>query len=198
MRRVWGEKGYPQNAGVLVVLVANNFVVWIQARLLFSIRTVFPDIGIPIIKIRQSWDHPILMLGIPTLARRQLHTELGPCPDSYEISAWVSVNETTELLERSPREDCCKCNDAMKWQRFSHNAIPSVTDHLTQITSFAEHMCSDSLTVALVVFASNAIWIHVSVSHYPDGNVAGCKLAQRADDTTDVGPTYITVWLACQ
>ena len=34
-----------------------------------NIKAVFPDIGIPIIKIRRSWDRLIFIIGIPILVR---------------------------------------------------------------------------------------------------------------------------------
>ena len=56
----------------------------------FQLKCRFLAMGIPIIKISQSWDHPIFIIGIPTLARRQLHIETWPCPDSYEMPAWIT------------------------------------------------------------------------------------------------------------
>ena len=66
----------------------TGFIAWQEARPHFNIKTVFPDIGIPILKIRWSGDHPVFMMGIPTLVRRRLYIEtatrwLGqPCTPS--------------------------------------------------------------------------------------------------------------------
>ena len=58
----------------------------VSARLLFSlqpgprlnIKTVFPGMGIPMLKIRWSWDHLIFNMGIPILARWHLYIETAP------------------------------------------------------------------------------------------------------------------------
>ena len=42
-----------------------------------NIKTIFPGMGIPISKIRQSWDHLILNMGIPILGRWHPHIETG-------------------------------------------------------------------------------------------------------------------------
>ena len=39
------------------------------------LKTVFPGIGIPVIKIRQSWDRLIFIMGIPVLVRRYLNVQ---------------------------------------------------------------------------------------------------------------------------
>ena len=43
-----------------------------------NIKTIFPDMGISIIKIRQSWDCLIFIMGAPILVRRHLYIETGP------------------------------------------------------------------------------------------------------------------------
>ena len=40
-----------------------------------NIEAIFPGMGIPMLKIRQSWDHLIFHMGIPTLA---LYVEMAP------------------------------------------------------------------------------------------------------------------------
>ena len=43
-----------------------------------DIKTVFPGMGIFIIKIRQLWDHLILIMPIPTLVRWYLYNDMAP------------------------------------------------------------------------------------------------------------------------
>ena len=43
-----------------------------------NIKTVFPRYGIPMLKIRWSWDRLIFEMGIPILARRHLYIEMAP------------------------------------------------------------------------------------------------------------------------
>ena len=44
----------------------------------FNIKTVFPSMGIPMLKIRQLWDCLIFNIRIPTLVRLHLYTETPP------------------------------------------------------------------------------------------------------------------------
>ena len=43
-----------------------------------NIKSVFPRYGIPMFKIRRSWDRLIFNTGIPVLVRRHLYTETAP------------------------------------------------------------------------------------------------------------------------
>ena len=43
-----------------------------------NINTVFPGIGIPMLKIRRSLDRLIFNMGIPILVRRHLYTKTAP------------------------------------------------------------------------------------------------------------------------
>ena len=49
---------------------------WLGFRL--NIRTVFPRYGIPMLKIRRSWDRLFFNMGIPILVRRHLYIEMAP------------------------------------------------------------------------------------------------------------------------
>ena len=42
------------------------------------IMMVFPGMGIPMLKIRRSWDHLIFNMGIPMLIRQHLYIETTP------------------------------------------------------------------------------------------------------------------------
>ena len=42
-----------------------------------NIKTVFPGMGISIIKVRWSWDHLIIIMGIPT-PKDDIYIEMGP------------------------------------------------------------------------------------------------------------------------
>ena len=44
----------------------------------FNTKTVFPDVGIPMLKIWRSWDRLIFNMGIPILVRWHFYTEKGP------------------------------------------------------------------------------------------------------------------------
>ena len=58
-----------------------------------NIMTVFPCMGIPVLKIRQSQDRIIFNMGIPTLVRRHFHIKKAPwlrvlwrqCDDNVRI-----------------------------------------------------------------------------------------------------------------
>ena len=42
-------------------------------------KMIFQDKGIPVIKIRLSWDRLIFIMGIPTQTRRNIYIETSPC-----------------------------------------------------------------------------------------------------------------------
>ena len=54
----------------------------------FNIKTVFPRYGIPILKIRRSWDRLIFNIGIPILVRWHLNNEMAPRYPSQSIT-WL-------------------------------------------------------------------------------------------------------------
>ena len=58
-------------------------------------RSSFPDMGIPMLKIRQSWDHLIFNKGIPLLVRWHLYIEMAPwfLHDWLWILHWIKFNE---------------------------------------------------------------------------------------------------------
>ena len=58
--------------------VINNYLNQSEQGPCFNTKTIFPGIGIPIIKIRQSGEHLIFIMGIPLLVRLYLHTESAP------------------------------------------------------------------------------------------------------------------------
>ena len=49
----------------------------------------FPGMGIPMLKIRQSWDCLIFFMGIPIMVRRHLYTETAPKTGIDNIFSWV-------------------------------------------------------------------------------------------------------------
>ena len=57
-----------------------------QPRGHFNIKTVFPGIGIPIIKIRRSWDRLIFIMRIPILVTWHFCTATAP------RHSWLPVN----------------------------------------------------------------------------------------------------------
>ena len=54
--------------------------------LCFSMKTVFPSIGICIMKIKQMWDHLVFIMGIPTLVRWHFYLEMASL---VAITAWI-------------------------------------------------------------------------------------------------------------
>ena len=64
--------------------ILNNDVIimWYVSRgRVHTLKTVFPSIGIPIVKITRSWDRPFQHRKSYT-ARRYLGIEMGPCKSS--------------------------------------------------------------------------------------------------------------------
>ena len=70
-----------------------------------NIKTIFPGLGIPMLKIRRSWDHLIFNMGIPILVRRHLYIETAPWfglasnlppplthpdPNNFDLIGWLS------------------------------------------------------------------------------------------------------------
>ena len=52
----------------------------------FNIKAVFPGVGIPMVKMRQSWDCLIFIMGMPVLVRWQLYFEMAPvCASATSI-----------------------------------------------------------------------------------------------------------------
>ena len=59
-----------------------------------NIKKVFPGMGISIIKIRWSWNHLILIMGIPALVRHDLYIEM------WAIGIFI-LNETLLYIRKS-------------------------------------------------------------------------------------------------
>ena len=57
-------------------LTSHGVSAWPGSRL--NIKTVFPGMGIPMLKITRSRDRPIFNMGIPLLVRRHLYIETVP------------------------------------------------------------------------------------------------------------------------
>ena len=72
-------------------LISNTNTV----RPCLNICTVFPAMGISIIKIRRSWDRLIFIMGIPILVRQQFYTEAAP----------LSLIMDTSPMNLQPREN---------------------------------------------------------------------------------------------
>ena len=67
----------------------------------FNIKTIIPGLGIPIIKIRQSWDHPILIMCIPVVVRLYLSVlrlKQDGCDFPDVIFKWIFLNENWWIL----------------------------------------------------------------------------------------------------
>ena len=69
-----------------------------------SIKTVFPGMEIPMLKIRQLWDHLIFNMGIPILMRRYLYIKPQVLHSSIDISIWFHI---------------FSCDQAALWMVFS-------------------------------------------------------------------------------
>ena len=59
-----------------LILCQHWSIVYLWTR--FDIMTTFPGMGIPMFKIRQSWNCLIFNMGIPILVRQHLYTETAP------------------------------------------------------------------------------------------------------------------------
>ena len=75
--------------------------VLIPCRARLNIKTIFPGIGIPMLKIRWSRDHLIFNMRIPILVRWHLYTETSPEPQRvskrYPNSRFTNYMETGQL-----------------------------------------------------------------------------------------------------
>ena len=67
-----------------------------------NINTVFPVMGIPMLKVRRSWDRLIFNMGIPILVRRHLYIETGP--------RWVTTWSAEVLNHWGYRQQFWKIN----------------------------------------------------------------------------------------
>ena len=83
---------FPWSVSVLECKVPNkhlsDFFSWVS-RVLFQYEDYLSSYRIPITKIRQSYDCPIFMMGIPMLERLHLYIELAhrvckQCPGGYQ------------------------------------------------------------------------------------------------------------------
>ena len=86
----------------------------------FNIETVFPGIGIPIIKIRQSWDHSIFIpvMGIPKLATEH-YTDTAPLgPASWRLM----TSQFKDIVTHMQNYKTVKCIFCGVWvQNFGWN-----------------------------------------------------------------------------
>ena len=55
-----------------------------------NIKTVFPGMGIPMLKIRRSQDRLIFNMGVPILVRQHLYVEIVP---RFFSSAGISIKK---------------------------------------------------------------------------------------------------------
>ena len=72
----------------------------------------FPNMGIPIIKVRWSWDHLIFIIEIPILVRWHLCIEMAPW-------GWFNIKMPSYQYRNS------HCRDKMVlWPSYLYNGIP--------------------------------------------------------------------------
>ena len=89
-----------------------------------NIKAVFPDIGIPIIKIRWSSDRLILIMGITFLVRQHLCIETTPWSRFYIHHCWA-IGNIVILDHVEIRPDCIYTkNNGL--QDISFNETPCV------------------------------------------------------------------------
>ena len=62
-----------------------------------NIKTVFPGMGIPMLKIRRSWDRLIFNMGMPIPVRRYLDIETHSPPEHKNIIQW-NLNQNTNIF----------------------------------------------------------------------------------------------------
>ena len=70
------------------VLILSTCCRTSQKRPRLNIKTVFPRYGIPILKIRRSWDRLIFNVGIPIMVRRHLFIATPPPPPPPPPHPW--------------------------------------------------------------------------------------------------------------
>ena len=69
----------PIPAMILIRVVFQDSQAWMRDPVpRLNIKTIFPGMGIPMLKIRQSQTHVIFNMGIPILVSRYLYIETGP------------------------------------------------------------------------------------------------------------------------
>ena len=66
-----------------------------------NIKTIFPGMGIPMLKIRRSRDRLIFNMGIPILVRWHLHIETAPWPQ------WIIVYKIWQSLRKNSMRIIC-------------------------------------------------------------------------------------------
>ena len=66
-----------------------------------NIKTVFPGMGISIIKMRRSWYRLTLIMGIHIMLRRHLHFETDPC--TLDTEACLGRSHCTHVMLATDR-----------------------------------------------------------------------------------------------
>ena len=74
-----------------VVPLFDTEGLWYQPRVLFQYRDCLSICKIPILKITQSWDRIIYILGIPTSVRQNAYVETTPRFSLIYIPLWLGV-----------------------------------------------------------------------------------------------------------
>ena len=66
-----------------------------------NIKTIFPGMGIPMLKIRRSWDRLIFNMGITILVRRHLYIDTAPMVTSVTLGQSHDCPNTSGITLKS-------------------------------------------------------------------------------------------------
>ena len=76
--KYFGENRCASKTCILCLQQCYRVISWTDAEPCLDIKTVFPGMGIPMLKIRRSQDRLIFNMGIPILLWRHLYIEMAP------------------------------------------------------------------------------------------------------------------------
>ena len=84
----WWAAGKLRMTGTYILHDGNRSCLLLQSPgPCLNVKTIFPGMGIPMLKIRWLWDHLIFNMGIPILVRWHLFIETAP-RSSANIAGW--------------------------------------------------------------------------------------------------------------
>ena len=148
-----------------------------------NITTVSPDtcIGIPMLRIRQSWDRLIFNMGIPILVRQHLYIETAPwfLETTQQYGMYCLVHQGTGVRDKSrvseidlsqPRHETAfwwrhngpvtsQSTDPIKWCNYPLQLIGIYVHINTHNKEYLTHGCRRSTNVQLcLIFLYIPIW----------------------------------------
>ena len=107
---------------------------------LLNINTVFPDMKIPVLKIRRSRDPLVFNLGIPILVKRRLYIDMAPWLRGVKllylakykgncyIKKFLNPKPSTNFLTRRRRWMCrMAVHNDRDWRKIEHDELLNLT-----------------------------------------------------------------------